>query len=74
MEMKRQLHSTAALYTRSKNLDTHCIGGWVGTRGGLDISGKRKMSFPSRYSKPGTFSLVTAPPALLGLVEIIFIS
>jgi len=73
MEVKRQLHATAALYNRSKNLDTHCIGGWVGTRGGLDVSGE-KITFPSRYSKPGSFSLVTAPPALVGLIEITFIT
>jgi len=74
MEVKRQLHFTSALYTRRKNLDTYCIGGWVGTRGGLDVSGKRKITFLSRYSKPGSFSLVTAPPALLEFVEITFIS
>jgi hypothetical protein len=27
---------------------THCIGSWVGLRPGLDVTEKRKVSFPSR--------------------------
>jgi hypothetical protein len=34
-EVKGQLHATAAL-TPGKNPSTHCLGGWVGSRAGLD--------------------------------------
>jgi len=31
-----QRHAPAALYLQIRNLVTHCIGGWVGLRAGLD--------------------------------------
>jgi len=43
------------LYHREKP-GTHCIGGWVGPRAGLD--GCRK-SRPQRYSIPGLLKLAT---------------
>jgi hypothetical protein len=33
--------------------DTHCTGGWVGLRAGLDIESTGKILFPRRGSNPG---------------------
>jgi hypothetical protein len=33
--------------------DTHCIGGWVGPRAGLDAEARRKTLYPCLESKPG---------------------
>ena len=45
--------TTWPLYPRKRPV-THCIGGWVGPRAGLDWCGK---SHPHRDSIPGPFSL-----------------
>jgi hypothetical protein len=37
-----QRHAPAALYTRRKNPGTHCTGGWVGPRAGLDTEIEEK--------------------------------
>jgi hypothetical protein len=47
-----QRHSPAALYPRERP-GTHCTGGWVGPRAGLDICGKSR---PNRDSIPGPSS------------------
>jgi hypothetical protein len=36
-------HSPAALYPRRKAPGTHCTGGWVGPRAGLDTEATRKI-------------------------------
>jgi len=42
MEVNGQLHAVATL-TPGKVSDTHCIGGWVDPRAGLDTVTKRKI-------------------------------
>jgi len=44
-----QRHAPAAL-PQGKRLGTHCIGGWLGPRAGLDRCGKSR---PHRDSIPG---------------------
>jgi len=44
--------TTRPLYPR-KRTSTHCTGGWLGIRAGLDRCGK---SLPHRDSIPGPFS------------------
>jgi len=36
MGVSGQHHAPAALYPRGKDPGTHCTGGWVGPRAGLD--------------------------------------
>jgi hypothetical protein len=47
--VRGQGHDPAALYPR-ESLGTHCTGGWVGLRAGLDRCGKshRKRGFDAR--------------------------
>jgi hypothetical protein len=47
MEMGGQRHALAALPPPPERLDTHCTGGWVGPRGGLDRC--RKSLPPPRF-------------------------
>jgi hypothetical protein len=47
MEVSGQLHAPAALPLR-----IHCIGGWVGPRGGLGAVSKRRISNSHWESKP----------------------
>jgi hypothetical protein len=49
-----QRHALAALPPR-KGPDTHCIGGWVGPRAGLDGYGKSRppSEFDPQPAKPG---------------------
>ena len=47
-----QRHALAPLYPQER-LGTHCIGGWVGPRTGLDRCGKSR---PHRDSIPGPSS------------------
>ena len=47
-----QRHAPAALLL-GKGPGTHCIGGWVGPRAGLDRCGNSR---PRRYSIPGPSS------------------
>jgi hypothetical protein len=49
MEMGSQLHAPAAL-PPGKECGIYSIGGWVGPRAGLDVSGKDKIRVPYRYS------------------------
>jgi hypothetical protein len=46
MEMSRQLHAPAAL-PKEKDSGTHCKGGWVGPRGGLDEVAKNYFPVPA---------------------------
>jgi hypothetical protein len=47
-----QLHAPAALYPRGKDPGTHCTGGWVGPRAGLDTEDRGKILYPRRGSNP----------------------
>jgi hypothetical protein len=51
MEMSDQLHAPAAL-PQGRDLGTHWIGGWVGSRAGLDIVVKRKIRSICQDSNP----------------------
>ena len=48
-----QLHALAALYPRGRSV-THCVGGWVGLRAGLNGCGKpcRHWEFDPRTVQP----------------------
>ena len=50
--VRGQLHAPAALYPRKRS-GTHCTGGWVGPRAGLDRCGKSRLH---RDSIPGPSS------------------
>jgi hypothetical protein len=58
------------LYLRGKSPFTNRTGGWVGPRAGLDVTEKRKISFPCRESNPGrpACSLVAIPTELSRLL------
>jgi hypothetical protein len=43
MGVSGQRHASAALYPRGKNPGTHCTGGWVGLRAGLDAGARKKI-------------------------------
>jgi len=49
--VRGQRHAPAALYPRERPC-THCTGGWVGPRPGMDRCGKSR---PHRDSIPGPF-------------------
>jgi hypothetical protein len=48
MVVSGQYHAQAALYP-----GTHCTGGWVGSRAGLDADTRRKILYFCRGSNPG---------------------
>jgi hypothetical protein len=53
MGVSGQRHASAALYPRGKEPPgTHCTGGWVGPRAGLDAEARRKILCPCRGSNP----------------------
>jgi hypothetical protein len=52
MEVSGQRHAPAPLYPRGKNTGTHWIGGWVGSRAGLNAEARRKILCPCRGSNP----------------------
>jgi hypothetical protein len=58
MKVTGQPHAPAAL-PRGKNMGTYSIGGWIGSRAGLDVSEKRKISFPYHESKPESIKIVS---------------
>ena len=49
MRVSGQLHAPAAL-PPGKRPGTHCIGGWVGPRAGLDGCGETKFCYYYYYS------------------------
>jgi hypothetical protein len=53
-----QLHTPAALPPREETPGTHWIGGWVGTRAGLDDEEKKKF-----FSLPGLQLQLLSHPA-----------
>jgi hypothetical protein len=52
MWVSGQRHAPAALYRRGKTPGTHCTGGWVGPRAGLDTEDRGKILYPCRRSNP----------------------
>jgi hypothetical protein len=52
MEVNGQLHAPAALPPGKEPPGTHCIGGWVGPRAGLDAVVRRKISSPYWDTNP----------------------
>jgi hypothetical protein len=52
MGVSGQRHAPAALYPRGKDPGTHCTGGWVGPRAGLDTEARGKILCPCRGSNP----------------------
>jgi hypothetical protein len=42
--VSNQLHALAALPEGKQLLGTHCIGGWLGPRTGVDVVDKRRIS------------------------------
>jgi hypothetical protein len=46
MGVSGQRHAPAALYPRERNPGTHCTGGWVGPRTGLDTETRGKILSP----------------------------
>jgi hypothetical protein len=51
-----QHHAPAALYPRGKSPGTHCTGGWVGPRAGLDTEVRGKIICLCRGSNPAVQS------------------
>jgi hypothetical protein len=43
MGVSGQRHAPAVLYPRGKDPGTHCTGGWVGPRAGLDTEARGKI-------------------------------
>jgi hypothetical protein len=53
MRVSGQRHAPAALYPRGKDPSgTHCTGGWVGPRAGLDTEARGKILCLCRESNP----------------------
>jgi hypothetical protein len=53
MGVSGQRHAPAALYSRERTPDTHCTGGWVGLRAGLDTEARGKIRCLWRGLNPG---------------------
>jgi hypothetical protein len=47
-----QHHAPTALCPGERTPGTHCTGGWVGLRAGLDTEVRGKIRFPYRGSNP----------------------
>jgi hypothetical protein len=47
MGVSGQHHAPAALYPRERTPGTHCTGGWVGPRAGLDTEATGKSFAPA---------------------------
>jgi hypothetical protein len=52
MGVSGQSHAPAALYPGERTPGTHCTGGWVGPRAGLDTEVREKILCPCRESNP----------------------
>jgi hypothetical protein len=47
-----QRHAPAALCPGERTPGTHCTGGWVGLKAGLDTEARGKILYPCRGSNP----------------------
>jgi hypothetical protein len=52
MEVSGQRYAPAAICPREGTPGTHCTGGWVGPRAGLDTEVRGKILCPYRGSNP----------------------
>jgi hypothetical protein len=52
MGVSGQRHAPASLCPVERTPGTHCTGGWVGLRAGLDTEVRGKILFPCRGSNP----------------------
>jgi hypothetical protein len=52
MGVSGQRHDPAALYPRERTPGTHCTGGWVDPRAGLDAGARRTILCLCRGSNP----------------------
>jgi hypothetical protein len=52
MGVSGQRHDPAALYPRERTPDTHCTGGWVGPRRGLDTEARGEILSPLPEIEP----------------------
>jgi hypothetical protein len=59
MGVSGQRHAPAALYPRGKKPGTHCTGGWVGPRAGLDTEARGKKPLPPPGIEPRSTLVVT---------------
>jgi hypothetical protein len=48
MGVSGQRHAPAALYTGERTSSSHCTGGWVGPRAGLDIEARGQILYLCR--------------------------
>jgi hypothetical protein len=72
-----QRHAPATLYPGERTPGTHCTGGWVGPRAGLDTVVRGKIICPFRGSNPNrpvVQSLDTILTELLRLIYIVIIN
>jgi hypothetical protein len=53
-ELKGQLHALASLPPGTV-LGTHCIGGWMGPRAGLDVVEKRNLNLKTERGEQGEY-------------------
>jgi len=53
MGVSGQRHAPALLYPQGNDPGTHCIGGWVGPRAGLDTEARGKILCVCQGSNPG---------------------
>jgi hypothetical protein len=52
MGVSGQRHASAVLYPGERTSGTHCTGGWVGLRAGLDTEAKGKILLPPPGIEP----------------------
>jgi hypothetical protein len=67
MEVRGQLHHPASFILGEAASGTHCIGGWVGPRAGLDVMEKSLLSLPgieTRHPCHPVLNPVTIPTEL----------
>jgi hypothetical protein len=70
MEVSGYIHAQGALPPRKKNHGTHCTGGWVSPRTGLDVSDRESLSTTGiRTPHCPVCCLVAIPTALSRLLR-----
>jgi hypothetical protein len=72
MGVSGQHHAPAVLYPGEGTPGTHCTGGWVGPRAGLDAEARGKILCLCRGSNPGhpvhSHTILTELPQLLHFI------